>query len=74
MKKEYLILLILLVISCDKIEPSQVCIDYKIEIQSLEAQIDKQFQQNGKLKEQLENANQYIQLLERENDSLITKK
>ena len=48
--------------------------DYKIEMQSLETQIDKQFQENGKLKEQLENANEYIQLLERENDSLKIEK
>ena len=48
--------------------------DYKIEMQSLETQIDKQFQENGKLQEQLENANEYIQLLERENDSLKIEK
>jgi len=76
MKKILFILLaiIFISVSCNEIKPNQACIDYQIEIQNLETEIEKQFQENGKLKEQLENANEYIQLLGRENDSLKVEK
>lgn len=61
-----------IVMSCNSSTSNShpVCLDYHIEIIGLNEEIDKQFQEIGRLKERLEQADEYISLLEWENDTL----
>lgn len=69
--KILLVLLTVTLLSCDNKSAEHPCLVYIQNIQALEDEIDKLFQKEGKLKEELESAKLYIQTLEYENKELL---
>jgi len=68
--KPLLIFIFLILFGCEKTTHNHLCEDYEIQLLGYEKQIENQFQEIGQLKMQLENADEYIELLESENDTL----
>lgn len=69
--KGILFIIPIMLLSCAKMPNKQhFCADYQKVIEASEMEIEKLFQENGKLKEEYESANEYIQLLEQENEYL----
>ena len=71
--KSILLVVTLLVLSCNETRPSQQCTDYEITLQDYERQIDILFEKEDRLTKVLENAQDYILLLEEENLKLKKK-
>jgi len=68
--KKMLLIITLSLIGCNNQSYDHPCIDYIQNIESLENEVDKLFQNEGKLKEELESAKLYIRTLELENSRL----
>ncbi len=72
--RKILAIIIFSFFGCDNQASDRFCIDYILNIESLENEIERLFQKEGELKEELENAKLYIQTLELENSLLIEMK
>jgi len=68
--KQILLLITLFFFACDNKGADHPCIDYIQNIESQENEIERLFQKEGKLKEELESAKLYIKTLELENNRL----
>ena len=61
MKKYVISLLFVFVLfSCDRKSQEPMCFSHEVTILELEKEIDKLFQENGRLKEQLENCERFL--------------